>query len=59
MNTDATAGAAPATSWRLGRPGVMAAVMLVAAGVGIVQSEVIAAALLCGVVVGFGLSGSV
>lgn len=45
--------------WSLTRPGTAAGIMVVAAGAAILQREPLAAASLSGVVVGFGLSGSV
>ncbi len=47
------------TKWCLTHPGLTAGIMVVATGAATLRREAIAAALLSGIVVGFGLSGSV
>lgn len=59
MRTESTASAPPYVRWRVTHPVLTAGVMVAATGVALLQGEVVATALLSGVVAGFALSGSV
>ncbi len=59
MRSEPTTSARSYPRWWLTPPGLTAGLLVVGTGAAILLREVVAAALLSGIVAGFGLSGSV